>query len=415
MNTSANFDIDLMLDSQRYGVDFVKQTNKLRELEAIHWSDISQCWVVTRYQDVWDGFQGKYPLINSGRNEFSLISIPREERLDRIPNISKYVPHWVVSIDGPEHTRIRRLLMQALTKKIIEKIRPLARARVEELLDMAEKAGAVEFNEDVARALPGYVLFKLAGIPEQHFPALRDWANAMVEGMTASAPPPEALEKTDWCMGEMNKVVLEELEKRKTNPQDDLLTTLLHAMEGDDGLTLDEVLGTMHVVIVAGHDTTSNTMTMGLEALGRHPDAWQYMYENPDKMLDCVNELMRYIAMSGGQPRLAEEDFEWHGKQIKKGDIVFLSIQAANRDPDVWSDPEKLDFTRDTSNSVVFAPGVHHCVGHLLAKMQLCEFFSALVNRFESVDILDDPLDFMPTGIFRGLYSMNVKFNPRKK
>ena len=125
-------------------------------------------------------------------------------------------------------------------------------------------------------------------------------------------------------------------------------------------------------------------MTMGVEALSRNPEAWQYIYENPDKILDCVNELMRYIAMSSGQPRLAAEDFEWHGKQIRKGQIVFLSIQGANRDPDAFANAEKLDFTRDNAGSLVFAPGIHHCIGHLLAKMQLCEFFSALVQRFEA-------------------------------
>lgn len=415
MNTAANFDIDLMRDPQQHGVDFVKDTNKLREMDPVHWSDASQCWIVTRYQDVWDGFQGKYPLMNAGRSEFSLVTIPHAERARRIPNLNTYVNHWIVMQDGASHARQRKLLMQALTKKMIEKIRPLARARVEELLDFAESRGTVEFNEQVARPLPGYVLFKLAGIPERHFPSLRDWSNAMVEGMTVSAPPAEILEKTDWCMGEMNKVVLEEVNKRKTDPQDDLLTTLLNATADGESLTMDELLGTMHVVIVAGHDTTSNTMTMGLEALSRNPEAWQYIYENPDKILDCVNELMRYIAMSSGQPRLAAEDFEWHGKQIRKGQIVFLSIQGANRDPDAFANAEKLDFTRDNSGSLVFAPGIHHCIGHLLAKMQLCEFFTALVNRFESVEIVDEKLDFMPTGIFRGMYGLNVKFNPRKK
>ena len=254
----------------------------------------------------------------------------------------------------------------------------------------------------------------MAGIPEEHFSSLRYWANSIVEGMTSSMPSPEVLENTEKATVEMGEMLKVELEKRKTNPTDDLLTALLHATEDGDRLTMDELLATMNVVMIAGHDTTSNTMTMGVEMLSRHPEAWQYMYENQDRMLDCVLELMRYVSMSSGQPRLVGEDFEWHGKQLKKGEIVFLSIQGANRDPRVWNEPEKLDFTRDNTNSQVFAPGVHHCIGHLLAKMQLVEFFTALVNRFESVEVLDRKLDFMPVGVFRGLYGMNVRFTPRQ-
>jgi pimeloyl-[acyl-carrier protein] synthase len=222
------------------------------------------------------------------------------------------------------------------------------------------------------------------------------------------------LQKADRAMASMNAVVLQELAKRKTHPTNDMLTMLMQAQEGGDTLSLDELLGGMHILIVAGHDTTSNTMTLGTEALARHPDAWRYMYQHPEKTLECVIELMRYIAMSTGQIRMVGEDFEWHGKQLKKGQLVYLSIAGANRDPRMFKDPETLDFTRDTTNSQVFAPGMHHCIGHLLAKMQLEEFFRAMVQRFEKVEVLDTPLDFMPTTVFRGMYGMNVRFHPRR-
>ena len=414
-NQAESFDVDLMRGSVEFGLDFVGEMNRLRDIDPVFWSEKSHCWIVSRYQDVSAGFRGELPLGNAGRNEFSLISIPVQERPARIPNLHKYVPYWLVSVDGSQHARLRRLVMRAVTKKLVEKNRPMARERVAFLLDRAEtNRDRIEFNEQIARSLAGHVLFKLIGLPDKHFETLRDWSNAVVEGMTASAPSPEKLERADWALGEMNRAVLDVLEARRKAPQDDLLTAMLHATEDGESLTFEELLGAMHVVIVAGHDTTSNTMTMGVEALSRHPDAWQYLYENPDRTLDCVNELMRYVAMSGGQPRIALEDFEWHGKQIKRGEIVFLSIMGANRDPRQFENPEVLDFSRDNSDSQVFAPGIHHCIGHLLAKMQLCEFFQALVNRFESVEILDDPLDFMPVSVFRGMWCMNVRFHPRQ-
>ena len=414
MTAQRDFDIDLQLDPQRHGLDFIKDTNELREFDPVYWSEASNCWIVTRFEDVADGFECRVPLMNAGRNEFSLASIPTEERAQRIPTMAHYVRHWIVGVDGEEHARLRKLVMKAFHRKMVEKLRPYVRERVNFLLDKALATPEIEFNEQIARPLPGYLIFKMAGIPEEHFSSLRYWANSIVEGMTSSMPSPEVLENTEKAAVEMGEMLKVELEKRKTNPTDDLLTALLHATEDGDRLTMDELLATMNVVMIAGHDTTSNTMTMGVEMLSRHPEAWQYMYENQDRMLDCVLELMRYVSMSAGQPRLVGEDFEWHGKQLKKGEIVYLSIQGANRDPRVWKEPEKIDFTRDNTNSQVFAPGVHHCIGHLLAKMQLVEFFTALVNRFESVKVLDRKLDFMPVGVFRGLYGMNVRFTPRQ-
>jgi pimeloyl-[acyl-carrier protein] synthase len=178
-------------------------------------------------------------------------------------------------------------------------------------------------------------------------------------------------------------------------------------------LSEDEMLAALSLILVAGHDTTHNSMTLGLIALGRSPQNWQYLYEHPDRALNCVNEIMRLSAMSAAQPRVATEDFEWHGKTIRAGDPLYLMQAAGNRDPRVYAHADRLDMDRDNSQSLVFAPGLHHCVGHLLAKMQLTEFFSALVRRFESVEVLDPALDFMPQIVFRGLYKLNVRLHPR--
>ena len=410
---TQNIDVDLQNHPQQHGLRYIEDTNRLREQEPVFWSDLSQTWIITRFQDVADGFYGKYPLISSGREEFVLSTVKPEQRAELIPNLDRYVRDWIVMTDAPRHTRMRKLVMAEFTKKRVEQMRPIARERVTELLDFAEKTQVLEFNEQIARPLPAYVLFKMLGLPSRHLSSLRDWSNAMVEGVTAATPSLELLQNSDWAMGEMNRVVLEELKKRETEPREDLLTRLLNATIDGDTLNLDELLATMHILIIAGHDTTSNTMTMGLEALGRHPEAWQYMYEHPDRILACVNELMRYVAMSSGQVRIASEDFTWRGKKIKQGELVFLSIQGANRDPEAFDHPEQLDFARDNTNSQVFGPGTHHCIGHLLAKMQLCEFFGELVKRFESVEILDRELAFMPVSVFRGLYAMNVRLHPR--
>lgn len=412
MNTKL--DIDLATGAQRRGMAIIDDFCAIREAEPVFWSEKSQMWIVCRFEDVQAGFNCEKPLMNAGRNEFFLASIPPEEREQRVPNLLRYASHWIIATDAPQHTRLRKLIIKAFTKKTVENMRGYARERVSYLLDKPLETPEIEFNEQIARPLPGYVIFKMLGIPEEYFPQLRDWANDTVEGATSAMPEPALVEKADRAFASMNEVVLSEMEKRRTNPQDDLLTGLMKAEADGETLSRDELLASMNILIVAGHDTTSNTMTLGTEALSRHPQAWQYLYENPDKTLDCINELMRYIAMSTGMSRIVAEDFEWHGKQLKKGQSVYLSIAGANRDPRMFSNPDVLDFSRDNTNSQVFAPGVHHCLGHLLAKMQLEEFFKEMVRRFERVEVLDDSLNFMPTTVFRGMYGMNTRFHPRK-
>jgi len=127
-----------------------------------------------------------------------------------------------------------------------------------------------------------------------------------------------------------------------------------------------------------------------------------------------VLELMRYTAMAAAQPRVASADFEWAGRQIKKGDVVFLMQAAGNRDPRVYDRPEELDLSRKNDASLTFAPGLHHCIGHLLAKMQLTEFFSALTENFDGAEILDDEVIFSPILVFRSIPSLHMRFHARR-
>jgi cytochrome P450 len=253
----------------------------------------------------------------------------------------------------------------------------------------------------------------LIGLPEENVGRLKEWANAFQLGLSTNRPRPEWLETADHAMAEMNELFVREIEAHRREPRDDLLTALLHATEDGETLSDDEMLAALSLLLVAGHDTTHNSITLGVVALSRSPASWIYMREHPERTLECVNELMRISAMSAAQARVAVADFELGGKRIRQGDAVFLMQAAGNRDPGVFPRGDQLDFSHDNSQSLVFGPGLHHCVGHLLAKMQLCEFFSQLVQRFDAVEILDERLDFMPQIVFRGLFKLNVRFHPR--
>jgi cytochrome P450 len=408
----VKFDVDISTVG-KLGNEFLAELDVLRETDPIHWSPASRCWLITRHADVTEALSGTLPLSNKRLVDIGLGAIAPVDRARLFPNLMQYMPDWIIDVDPPDHTRLRKLLVKAFSKRVVEQVRPFVRERVNALLINLARHPEVEFNEQIARQLPGSVILNLIGLSQDHLTRLRKWSNAFGEGIGAPYATIDALKRADEAIAEMNAIIVDEISSRGGNPRDDLLSELMRAAEDGEALSRAEMLGALHVLIVAGHDTTSNTITLGLEALARHPDIWEYLYRNPDKSLDTCIELMRYIAMSTAQPRIASANFEWHGKSIKRGDIVFLMLAAANRDPQAFVNPEQIDPRRNLEHSMVFAPGLHHCIGHLLAKMQVSEFFSCLVQRFQGAEILDKDLQFLPQVAFRGLQTLNVRMKLR--
>jgi cytochrome P450 len=408
-----DLDIDLSKTAQS-GDLILEKINRLREAHPVYWSEASQCWFVTRHQDVLDGFGGKYPLASHQFPEALHRLFSPAELQAKIPNTLRYLSQMSVNLDPPDHTRVRALLVKAFRKNIVESLRPFVRQRVNELLDQAQIAGAIEFNEQIARQLPGSVILRLIGLPDSCRPRLKTWANAFLTALGSGVPKIEWLVELELCVMEMNEFFEAAIAERRKAPREDLISALLQASDGEDRLSHDEVLATLHVTVVAGHDSTTSSLSLGLAALARHPDQWMKLRERPELAASAVDEIMRYSAMSTAMQRIASKDFQWHGQHIKQNQFVILMMAGGNRDPRVYANPEQLDITRKNDRSLTFGPGLHFCVGHLLAKLQLGECFAAIVNRFDAVELLDARLDFMPQIVFRGLWKLNVRFHPRK-
>jgi cytochrome P450 len=155
------------------GNRFITELSTLRESDPVHWSASSGCWIVTRHADVADALAGRLPLSTKRLVEIGLGGIPVADRASLFPTLMRFVPHWIIDVDPPVHTRLRKLLVKAFNRAVVEGVRPFARERVATLLDDLERRPAVEFNEEVARQLPGSVILKLLGLPQEHVPRLR--------------------------------------------------------------------------------------------------------------------------------------------------------------------------------------------------------------------------------------------------
>jgi cytochrome P450 len=387
--------------------------NTLREHDPIYWSEKSRCWIVTGHAEVIEGFSGTLPLLNGKMEAVLGRVLPPDELRRRYPNSLRCMPRILPNMDGPEHARLRKLFVKAFSRKIVEDLRPYVRERVATILDRAAAQGELEFNEGIARQLPGAVILRLLGMSESYLERLKAWTDGVTRALTSFDPQPEWLDALEVVVSEMVEIFEREIEERRAAPRSDFITALVQAHDEGDTLTDDEMLGALILIIIAGHDTTSNSMTLGTRALSRDPAAWNALREHPERSLDAAIELMRYSAMSTAQPRLAGQDFDWRGRSIHKNDLVWLMIAGGNRDPKVFGHPDALDLKRANDMSLTFAPGLHHCIGHMLAKLQLSEFFAALTQRFEPLEILQEP-EFVPNLVFRGVNGLRVRFHPRQ-
>lgn len=410
-SAAKNLEVDFS-QIEKLGNKIIAKLNALREVDPFYWSERQQSWTITDHEAVAEGFRGHLPL-SAGRHNIIARFIPDPaEREKRIGYLMKVLPYWLTNSDPPQQLRLRKLMLKAFSKQVAEDYRPFARQTVNRVLDSVAGKREVEFVEEVARQIPARVIMKLLGFSDEYLPKLKRWAYLANAGLSGY-PTLETLSAVNDALLEMHEAFIVEVEKRRKNPTDDFVSSLVTAREGTDQLSEDELSGILHLTLLAGHDTTTNTIALGVAALSKDFEAREYMRAHPEKNADSIMEIMRYIGMSTSMSRIVTEDFVWRGHQLKKGQVVHLMIVSANRDPKVFADPEVLDLRRPQDKNMTFGPGLHHCIGHFFAKMQLSEFFPEFLRRYEAFEVLDRDIGFGGGMSFRGPQELHVRLTPR--
>jgi len=345
---------------------------------------------------------------------FSFMPDPKE-REQRIPYVMATFSRMLLNLDPPEQPRLRQLLMKAFNRHVAEYYRPYAREVIADALNYAaDHQQQLDFVEHVGRKVPSRIIVRLMGLADDYVPRLRYWAWATLSGAGGGGTTKSILDETEKAFREMRSAFMAEIDKRRGAPAKDFISSLLAAEVAGEKLADEEIVATCIMSLIAGHDTTGNTLGLGSLALARDPQLWaEFRSLGADERLDALMELQRVIAMSTTQGRVVAKDFTWHGHRFETGQLVYLMVASANRDPKIFTDPERIDFHRPQQHNAVFGPGLHHCIGHLLAKMQLTEFFPALVEQFDGIEILDQQLDWGTMIGFRGLQTLNVRMIPR--
>jgi len=309
--------------------------------------------------------------------------------------------------DPPNHTRLRGLVTQAFTARRVEDMRPRIRVLVECLLDRIAPRGAMDVIRDFAHALPVTVICEMLGIPDED---RHQFLNGIVAAGRILDPVPLTRSELDAANGRLaeGRDYFDHLfARRRRNPADDLISALVHAEDDAGKLTEDELFANVWLLLIAGHVTTKNLIGNGLLALHRHPIELQRLKARPDLLPPAVEELLRYDSPVQLGRRIALEDAEIEGVTVTRGQLVFLLVGAANRDPAEFAEPDRLNVARPGVRALSFGGGIHHCLGAQLSRIEVEIALATLFRRLPGLvlDGIDDP-DWMPTWAIRGLRAL---------
>jgi cytochrome P450 len=313
----------------------------------------------------------------------------------------------LLSLDPPDHTRLRSLVNKAFTPRRIESLRPRIEQTVDDLLGAVNDASPFDIIQTLAYPLPVIVIAAMLGIPPEDRDRFKVWSDDLARTLEPTMSAREG-QRAVQSVRELKSYFSTIIDERRRQPRSDLISDLVAVEIEGDKLSHDELLALLILLLVAGNETTTNLIGNGLLALLRHPQQFQRLRENPALIDSAVEELLRYDSPVQTDSRIALTDIVIRGRQIKKGDVLLLLIGAANRDPDMFANPDQLDIARSENSYISFGRGIHHCLGAPLALLEGQIAFRKLIEHFADIRIAATPR-FRDHVVLRGLRSLWVE------
>lgn len=381
------------------------QYHRLRESEPVHWSDKLRAWVLFSYDDVVAFFRDGERL-SSDRSKATKF---------KGPVTPQNVQLRTVASDAPAHTAVRAMLTASLNPRV-RGMGPVIDTLLGGWLDRIAAAasnvtercglnGEVDLIANLAYPLPINVIAELLDVPEHDREQFQAWSHAVARGMDRFYSGADAREGLHAIGGYFLQIV----QQRRSTSGDDLVHRLLQASYEGDRLTDLEVVAMCTALVFGGHETTVNLIGNGVFALLQHRDELERLRAHPEMMETAIEELLRFDSPAQLISRSAVTDIDLHGKAIKTGDAVLAALGAANRDPAVFADPDRLDLGRDPNPHVAFGLGAHYCPGAQLSRMEASAAIRALLHRFPKLELGSEPPKRRTTAVLRSLESLPVR------
>ena len=348
----------------------------LHAAAPVQWSDVLDAWTLARYADVVES-----------------LTDPRFSA-DRAPEVDEgySIARSMLVSDPPDHTRLRALVQKAFTPRMVEQLRPRIGSIVRELIErIGTRGGQFDVITDLAYPLPVMVIAELLGVPPEDRETFRDWSAALaasLDPLVSQELAQRAAEARDALHGYLRGIIAE----RRRAPRADLISALVAVEERGEILSEPELVVMCTLLLIAGHETTVNLIGNGMLALIQHPEQYAQLREAPALIGTAVEELLRFDSPVQLTGRIASEPLEIGGQLIEAGQWVLPLLGAANRDPQQFAQPERLDLTRNPNPHLGFGRGIHFCLGAPLARLEGQVAIAALVQRFGTLELAAPPV-----------------------
>jgi cytochrome P450 len=379
---------------------------QLQDDDPAHWSHSLRAWVLTRYDDVKAACLDLQGLSSDRLSPFFAAS----PEASRMAALQACLTRWMVFRDPPDHTRLRRLAAKVFNVRSINALRPGIESTTQWLLERIGERERFDFVGEFASPLPALVIMDMLGVPREALGTLQALSDEMALFIGSAREARGKYDRADQATREMMEFFRALIVARRAEAKPDLLSALVHLDDEGERLSEDELVAMCVLLLFAGHETTAHHISNGLQALLRFPGELERLRNDASLAPAAVEELLRYNGPIGAQVRIVQTERELHGKQLKRGDRVFLMMNAANRDPRAYPDPDRVDLTRHGVPHLTFGFGAHICLGFPLARLEGQVALPAVLARWKRIEIEEgEPLRWVDSMVLRGVHELPVR------
>jgi pimeloyl-[acyl-carrier protein] synthase len=378
----------------------------LREDDPVRWDPYMHAWVVTSYSEV----------VNVLMN-YSADRAPALDYLDRLglsfmKPFAAIMRQQMLFMDPPMHARLRSICSAAFTPRRVEEMHAVIESIANELLDRIIRAGRMDMIADFAGPFPAIVTARMLGVPVEDHRQLGAWVIDLAEVLGNFQHHPDRVAEIVQSLEEFKNYVATRIEEERKAPTNGLIYALMTSEVDGHRLSDEEVIANTIITLIGGHETTTNLIASGYLTLLRDPESFQQLRNDPEIMNSAVEELLRFESPVQHTARIAPADMQLGGKTIQKGSRVVAGLAAANRDPNRFPDPDRLDLLRPDNRHLAFGWAAHFCFGAPLARMEGQIAFKVLLRRLSRPALLDTKLEWRANAGLRGLTELNLGFDP---
>lgn len=409
--TTMHDNIDI-LDAHTWGTGAHDRFRWLRENDPVHWDAKNAIWAVSKYADV----------VYASKNHEIFCSGEGTR-----PNMPTKLS--IVDMDEPRHGQLRNLINRGFKPRRVADIEARFRKFTVETMEKIQRRGECDFVKDIAVPMPIEVIADLIGIPKTDRDKLHHWSDTMIAS-DGNYDDIEQMSKAANAFAEYVAYIEDTIEARRKDPKEDLVSVLVTAKDGGllgqdstvnaakmpsdqaTEMAKDELTMFLVTLLIAGNETTRNALTGGMSQLIENPGERQKLLDNRALIPKAVEEIVRHVSPVLNFARTATQDTELRGRKIQKGEKILLMYPSANRDADVFTDPDAFKVDRDPNPHVAFGIGNHFCLGANLARMEIRVMLEEILNRMPDMEYADGPPKMHPSLLVRSFTHMPVKFTP---